>query len=80
MCYIEDQVFFRSYDSVPRALPLLPAASCLFFSVLLRVELTDERGRGGGVARTKSYDSEIAWPSINRSILSGSISPHSPNL
>jgi hypothetical protein len=45
--------------------PNLPLASCLIFSAflyMLPVELTDERGGGGGA---KSYDGERAWPSIN---------------
>jgi hypothetical protein len=38
------------------------------------VELTNGReglGRGGGGGREKLYDGEKAWPSINRSILTG---------
>jgi hypothetical protein len=38
-------------------------------SCVLPVELTDGReGRGGG--GTKSYNGEVAWSSINRSLLS----------
>ncbi len=61
------------FGSSPTDLPHLPSASCPSFSVFLHVcrrssLLTWEGGRGW---EAKSNDREKAWPSINRSILSG---------
>ncbi len=72
--YVEDQAYFlRSSDSSPRpSSPPLLSANCLSFSVFLcvvPVELTDERGVGGGRG-AKLYDSENAWFSINHLKLS----------
>jgi hypothetical protein len=58
-------------SSIP--FPPLPSASCLSFSVLLRIasraHLRVSRGYGDG-AGAKSYDGEKGWSSINHSVLS----------
>jgi hypothetical protein len=51
-----------------RPLPLLPSAIVSLSQSL--VQLLDRRGGGGGRG-AESFDRKKAWPSINRSILSG---------
>ncbi len=74
--FIEDQAFLRSYDSAPRPPPSpfshqqvvsLSQSSCVTGQAYWR---GGGGGGWGGGLRSKPYDSEKVWPSINHSILS----------
>ncbi len=63
---IENQAFFRSYNSAPRpnTSPVRKLSLFLSFPVYRRSHLRSKGGGGGGGRGTKSYNREKASPSI----------------